>query len=74
MSSIQWKQQSPREAVNSSTNLGADISEGGALIAHTVPENHHVFCSQLFALSVDLAVTFMSKRGKNPAGSAVTSS
>lgn len=70
MSSIQWKQQSPREAVNSSTNLGADISEGGALIAHTVPENHHVFCSQLF----DLAVTFMSKRGKNPAGSAVTPS
>lgn len=74
MSSIQWKQQSPTEEVNSSTNLGADISEGGALIAHTVPENHHVFCSQLFALSVDLAVTFMSKRGKNPAGSAVTPS
>lgn len=62
------------EAVNSSTNLGADITEGGALIAHTVPGNHHVFCSQLFALSIDLAVTPMSKRGKNPAGSAVTPS
>lgn len=62
------------EAVNSSTNLGADIAEGGALIAHTVPGNHHVFRSQLFALSLDLAVTPMSKRGKNRAGSAVTPS
>lgn len=74
MSSIQWKQQSPVEAVTLSTNLGSDITEGGALIAHPVPGNHDAFCSQLFALSTDLAVTPLSKRGRTPAGSAVTPS
>lgn len=74
MSSIQWQQHSPEEAVNLSTNLGTDMTEGSALIAHTVPGNHCVFCSQLFAVSIDLVVTPMSKRGKNSAGSAVTPS
>lgn len=65
----------PEKAVNLSSNLGTGMTEGRALIAHTVPGgNHCVFCSQLFAVSIDLAVTPMSKRGKNPAGSAVTPS
>lgn len=75
MSSIQWQQHSPEKAVNLSSNLGTGMTEGRALVAHTVPGgNHCVFCSQLFAVSIDLAVTPMSKRGKNPAGSAVTPS
>lgn len=74
MSSIQWQQQSPVEAVNLNTNLDTAMTEGGALIAYTVPGNHPVLCSQLFAVSIDLAVIPMSRRGKNPAGSAGTPS
>lgn len=52
------------EAVNLSTDLGTDMTGGSALIAHTVPGNHRVLCSQLFAVSIDLAVTPMSKTGE----------